>query len=115
MMPVCFRHRDENHGRDVAARRMRPAQQRLDADDLRAFRRDDRLVMHFERVLIERALELAFEEAPLVEIGLHRGLECDDMAAAGALGRAHGEGRMAKQIVARSRRRAAHRSRRYWL
>jgi hypothetical protein len=52
--------------------------------------------MHFERVLVERTLKLAFQETPFVQIGLHRGLECDDMAAAGALGRAHGECRMPK-------------------
>ena len=87
---------------------MGPAQQRLGADDAGAVGRDDRLVMHVERLVVERAPQLLFEEAAVVELDIHRRLEMRDAAALLLLGGAKRQIGAAHQLVAASARRAAH-------
>jgi hypothetical protein len=57
--------RNEHRRRDGAAGRMRPAQQRFDANNAAPFGGDHRLIVNLEHVLGDCRLELAQEEAAL--------------------------------------------------
>ena len=101
--PGLLGHRRRTARRDRAAHRMGPAQQRFGADDAGAVGRHDRLVMHVERLVLERAPQLLFEEAAVVELDIHRRLEMRDAAALLLLGGAEREVGPAHQLVARLR------------
>ena len=82
---------------------MSPAQQSLGADDARAVRRHDRLVVHVEGLIVDRTLELALNEAAVVEVGVHRWREDDESAALGAFGGAERKVGTTVEIVAAQR------------
>ena len=70
-MPACSAIGMKTSGPIATVLRMRPARQRFDADDARSVRRHDRLVMDLKILAGERALELAFKLAAVVEFEIH--------------------------------------------
>ena len=99
--------RNEIGGRDHAAHRMPPAQQRLAAGDLVAAQVDQRLVMEFEAAFRQRGAQIALELAAEVGLGFHRRIEEAIGPAAGRLRGIHrkiGALEQAEQVGAVARR-----------
>ena len=97
---------DELVGRDVAARRVRPPQQRLDAVDLVLLQADDRLVVDRELVQRDRLLQVRAQLQPLEHALVHRRLEDPVAALAVALRHVHGDIGVAEQLLGVGRRAA---------
>ena len=98
--------RDELRGRDVAVRRMVPARQRLEADDLAGRDRSLRLVEHLQLVVLERLRQLLRQDAPLAHRLVHVGREEAGAGAAvllGAVERQVGVGEELSRVVAVAR------------
>src|SRR5262249_18032701 len=70
-----LRQRDEDAGRHQAARRVAPAQQRLEAGDLAADRRRLWLIVQRELVVLQRREQLVLQRALLAQPLVHVGLE----------------------------------------
>src|SRR5215211_2947462 len=87
--PALFRQRNEGVWRNVAAARMMPAQERLEADDLAADQ-GLRLVVQRELAVLDRRSQVVLEGAPLPQPLVHVGLEEPDGAASFLLGAVQG-------------------------
>ena len=104
--PGMLGDRDEFGRRDEAARRVRPARQRLDADDLVAAGVEDRLVEHLEAVVLDGLAQVLLDELALRQVGVHHGIVDAGAIAAFVLGPverhvgvAHDVGRAAGALV----------------
>ena len=64
--------RDEFGRRDLAAGRMGPAAERLDADHGLAALVDDRLVEQLQAVVFDRVAQVGLEQLAVGEVGVHR-------------------------------------------
>ena len=69
-----------------AARRMLPADQRLEAGNLLARGADDRLIVHRQLAAFDRLAKVVFEQLALGRLAVHRGLVEAMLAAARGLG-----------------------------
>ena len=78
-----LRQSDERTGRHQPALRVRPADERLEADDALLLERDDRLVVQLELVPVEGAAEVALQIKALADPSAHRLVE--HLVAAAAL------------------------------
>ena len=97
---VLLGKRNERRRRDRAARRVSPAQQRLDADDGTAVGGDDRLIVHIECLRRNRGFKFAQQKAPVGLLGLDLRLEAPHRAAPVALGGAQRQTGAARQLLA---------------
>ncbi len=70
--PAVLGDGDEFAGRDLAARRMRPAAQRFDADHGLAALVDDRLVEQPQLIVLDRLAQVAFQQLAVGQIRIHR-------------------------------------------
>ena len=70
--PGVLGDRNELRRRDRADRRMVPARQRLDADDIVAAGVDDRLIGRGQLAALDRVQQIAFEQLAVRQIGIHR-------------------------------------------
>ena len=103
--PGLLGERNELAGRDHAALRMPPADQRLEARDLLAAGLGLRLVVDLELLLGERLAQVVFQHAAGLQAGIHRGLEHAIGAAAVRLGAVERGVGVAQQRVGVVRRR----------
>ena len=78
--------RDEFGRRDLAALRMRPAAERLDADHRLAAVVDDRLIGDPQLVLLDRGAQVVLDQLALEQIVVHRGVVDAGAVAAFVLG-----------------------------
>src|SRR5207302_480124 len=99
-VPRCFSDRNEHERRHQAARRMLPAQQRLDRTDVVADQTHDRLVVKVELAAVESAAEIVFEGQPIADLGTELTGEWHRSIAAGFLGGIHGDVRRSHQVFA---------------
>jgi hypothetical protein len=83
--PALLGDRNEGRGRHLAALRMLPARQRLEADD-GAVDAALRLVIGDELAALDRAAQILQQRAPLAQAVIHIGLEKADRAAPFRLG-----------------------------
>ena len=72
MRPDVLGGGDEFGRLDFAARRMRPAAERLDADHDLAALVDDRLVEQPQAVVLDRLAQVGFQELAAGQVGVHR-------------------------------------------
>ena len=91
--------RDEVERRDRPARRVHPAEQRLDAVVGTLVEANDRLVVDLELVQLEGALQLGLELEPLDHALVHRRLEHAIAALAVALGHVHRDVGVPQQLL----------------
>ncbi len=70
--PRVLGDRDEFGGRNFAARRVRPAAERFDADHGLAALVDDRLVQQPQLVVFDRLAQVAFQQLAVGQIRVHR-------------------------------------------
>ena len=85
--------------RNEPARRMRPAQQRLEADDVLAHQIYERLIVHFERFGRQRRAQIDFELAAGLRLGVHLRLEKAEGRFAGGLGAIERQVGIAQQVI----------------
>src|SRR5215472_4643296 len=83
--PALLGDRNEGRGRHLAARRMLPARQRLEADDL-AIDARLRLVIGDELAALDRAAQILKQRAAFAQPLVHIGLEEADRTASFRLG-----------------------------
>ena len=86
-------------GRNGAARRVRPAQQGFEADDLLAAQIDQRLVMDLERFGQECRAQVDLELAARLRLGVHFRLEKAERRLAGGLGAVERHVGIAQQVI----------------
>ncbi len=99
MRPVSSASGMNSDGGNEAARRMRPAQQRLEADDVLAHQIDERLVVHFERFGGERRAQIDFQLAARLRLRVHLRLEKAEGRFAGGLGAIQRQIGVAQQVI----------------
>ncbi len=99
--------RHEQAGRDHAAGRMVPADQRLEAGQLLGLGVDHRLILELELAARDRLPEVGLEDLPVLRLGVHFGGEEAIGAAARRLGRIESEVGVADQRVGAVAARAA--------
>ena len=87
--PQFFRQRDEGSRRHQAAHRMAPADQGLGAADQPGLGIDLRLVVQLELLALERLLQIAFQPAAILGVGVHAGFEVLDVVAPVLLDEVH--------------------------
>ena len=98
-VPVGLGQRDEAVGRQAPARRVLPADQRLDAGDPLGLELDQRLVLEEQLVALQRQAELAAELHALHELLAHDRLEARHAALARVLGGVHREVGVPEHVV----------------
>ncbi len=94
-----FGERDEVDGRDKPSPRMLPARQRLDATDTAVGQRNDRLVVHAQLALAQRAAQLDLGLESLAGAGVHRAVKDFEATLTVGLGRVQRHIGLAQQLV----------------
>ena len=92
-------NRNKLDGRNHAALRMAPAQQRLAAGDPVVLQVETRLIIDLEAAIDDRLAQIHFENAARADLGVHFRFEKTIGAAAGGLGRIHCEIRILQDLV----------------
>ncbi len=76
--PAVLRHRDEDRRRHHALDRVTPSRQRLEAGDDVALQVDDRLIVQFQLVALDRLAQIHLDLATVVDLLVHAPVDRTD-------------------------------------